>query len=163
MKFRAVIFTLAVIVCAALVFFVNSRGIDHSLVTGVAELRAAIDSADGNTLFLDLRKNSDYELSHIEGAVNVPYKDNDNGEGFLGYIKDNNIKNRDIYLYCYAGKKSAEVFNLLTGKGYRHVHSVSVGYSEYAEFAGNKTLEGTDICQPCKAKEEAEENENTNG
>jgi rhodanese-related sulfurtransferase len=80
---------------------------------------------DSNTVFLDVRKASDFNTSHIEGAVNADMDkakdgDNDNGiENMKKAISDNNLKNQDIILVCYSGKRYAQAAtNILNYLGY---------------------------------------------
>lgn len=127
---------------------------NYSIINTSQELHAVVEAPSGNKVFLDLRKPRDYEQSHITGARSVPFKDNDDGEEFKRYLAKNQLRFKDIYLYCYSGKKSAEAYNLLLSKGYKQVHAIMIGYEDYIVAEGNTYSEGAAVCEPCKEKQE---------
>lgn len=65
----------------------------------------------GNSLFLDVRRPEEYEIAHIEGAVNLP----------LNMIEDlvhNLDKSKPIIVYCKTGRRAAEAAGILAGYGF---------------------------------------------
>ncbi len=146
--------------CFSVLFIVNSCFIsctdkneqdsnEYSVISDYIELKQIIENKTANTLIIDLRKNRDYELSHITDSINVPYKDNDDGEIFYEYLDKNDIHNKAIYLICYNGYKSAEAFNYLTANKYKNIHCISFGFDEFAAEENDIYLEGTLMCDSC--------------
>lgn len=62
---------------------------------------------------LDIRKNKDYNKGHIDGAINIYWKD---------LLKEKNLKklpfNKEIIIICYVGHTSSQVLVLLKLLGY---------------------------------------------
>lgn len=72
--------------------------------------------ADGAVL-VDVRANEDYEKSHLDGAINIPFYFL---HGFaLDMIKDKKTK---IIVYCSRGKRSMQAYNDLVYLGYKNVY-----------------------------------------
>lgn len=132
---------------------------DYSVLSTSQELLAVIEDPSTDRVLLDLRKTRDYEQSHIMGARSAPFKDNDDGEAFEQYLVKNQLRFKDIYLYCYSGKKSAEAYNLLISKGYKQVHAITIGYEDYLAAEGDSYSEGEAVCEPCKEKQEGRKDE----
>jgi hydroxyacylglutathione hydrolase len=70
-----------------------------------------IDEADANSLVLDVRKASEYQEGHIEGAMNIAHT------RLLPRIDEVPIE-RKIYVHCQAGGRSAVAAALLEREGY---------------------------------------------
>ena len=83
-------------------------------------------SAEG-ALLVDLREAEDYKRSHIPGAINI----------LPDQIRDEIRKiatfRTPIYLYCYAGIRSAQAAELLKAKGYQVFNIGS-----FEEYTGEK-------------------------
>jgi len=65
----------------------------------------------GKYLLLDVRESKEYELAHIEGAINLP----------LNMIKDlvhNQDKSKPIIVYCKVGGRAAKAAGILAGYGF---------------------------------------------
>ena len=61
---------------------------------------------------IDLESKDNYQIKHINGAINIPYE-------ILLYNKDKLLdKNKAYYLYCKGGYKSRMTTNLLEAYGY---------------------------------------------
>lgn len=72
--------------------------------------------ADGAVL-VDVRSSEDYEKSHLDGAINIPFYFL---HGFaLDMIKDKKTK---IIVYCSRGKRSMQAYNDLVYLGYKNVY-----------------------------------------
>lgn len=65
---------------------------------------------------IDVRSVEEYEKSHLDGAVNLPYDDSHNI-----MRKSNPDKNQKLIVYCSQGKRSMQARNLLTYLGYKDV------------------------------------------
>lgn len=87
--------------------------------------------ATEGALLVDLREAEDYKRSHIPGAIHI----------LPGQIRDEIRKlatfRTPIYLYCYAGIRSAQAAELLKTKGYQVFNIGS-----FEEYTGEKEGEG---------------------
>ncbi len=130
---------------------------DFSIITDYSELEQIACNAqtDSSMLLIDLRDNSEYEYAHLEGSVNVPF--DDDGAWLVKYLNNNEASDKEIYLMCAAGKKSAKAFNLLLEQGYGKLHYVSFGFNEYRENKGGAYLEGAGVCDCEKNTEKGDE------
>ena len=72
--------------------------------------------ANGGKL-IDVRSPEEYNKSHLDNAVNLPYDDSHNI-----MRKSNPDKNQMLVLYCSAGKRSMQARNLLVYLGYKNVY-----------------------------------------
>ena len=84
---------------------------------------------------LDVREEYEYQDGHIKGAVNLPLRE------ILGK-KDSLPKDKDIYVYCRSGHRSADAVNFLKSLGFEKVHNVEGGFidisfNEYHKDKGN--------------------------
>ena len=84
---------------------------------------------------LDVREEHEYQDGHIKGAVNLPLRE------ILGK-KDSLPKDKDIYVYCRSGHRSADAVNFLKSLGFEKVHNVEGGFidisfNEYHKNKGN--------------------------
>jgi len=69
-------------------------------------------------LLLDVRERKEYEVSHLEGAVAAPSRQ-EALEALEGVPPD-----RPIVLYCSVGYRSSEMAGFLQKKGYRKVYNL---------------------------------------
>lgn len=68
-------------------------------------------------ILVDVRASEDFERSHLDGAINIPFYFL---HGFaLDMIKDKNTK---IIVYCSRGKRSVQAHNDLAYLGYKNVY-----------------------------------------
>ena len=84
---------------------------------------------------LDVREEYEYQEGHIKGAVNLPLRE-------ILSQKDTLPKDRDIYVYCRSGHRSADAVNFLKSLGFKKVHNVEGGFidisfNEYHKDKGN--------------------------
>jgi len=80
---------------------------------------------------VDIRDAKDYAISHIEGAINVPYREI--GEQFKNFPKD-----KTIVVYCYSGQNGGQVASLLNIAGY-NVKSLSSGWGGWLQVSEPET------------------------
>lgn len=66
-------------------------------------------------VILDVRTESEYDLSHVVGSLNIPYDEIDKDIG-LDY-------NKVVLVYCKSGNRSAIAYNKLKNLGYE-VHDL---------------------------------------
>ena len=84
---------------------------------------------------LDVREEYEYQDGHIKGAINLPLRE------ILGK-KDSLPKDKDIYVYCRSGHRSADAVNFLKSLGFEKVHNIEGGFidisfNEYHKDKGN--------------------------
>lgn len=65
-----------------------------------------------NTIMIDLRTKEEYDLYHLEGAINIPYDD-------LGKNKTRLLRDKTYILYCERGGSSLMAAKELSQEGYR--------------------------------------------
>lgn len=64
---------------------------------------------DGNYIIVDVRTSDEFNVSHIKGAINIPYDE----------IDVNKLsKEKTIFVYCRSGARSKIAFDKLTAMGY---------------------------------------------
>ena len=84
---------------------------------------------------LDVREECEYQDGHIKGAINIPLRE-------ILEKKDTLPKDKDIYVYCRSGHRSADAVNFLKSLGFEKVHNVDGGFidisfNEYHKDKGN--------------------------
>ena len=84
---------------------------------------------------LDVREDYEYQDGHIKGAVNLPLRE-------ILEKKDILPKDKDIYVYCRSGHRSADAVNFLKSLGFEKVHNIEGGFidisfNEYHKDKGN--------------------------
>mgnify|MGYP000880438281 FL=1 len=84
---------------------------------------------------LDVREEYEYQEGHIKGAVNLPLRE-------ILEKKDSLPKDKDIYVYCRSGHRSADAVNFLKSLGFEKVHNIEGGFidisfNEYHKDKGN--------------------------
>ena len=95
-----------------------------------------IESLVKNKEFLlDVREEYEYQEGHVKGAVNLPLRE-------ILSQKDTLPKDRDIYVYCRSGHRSADAVNFLKSLGFEKVHNIEGGFidisfNEYHKDKGN--------------------------
>ena len=86
---------------------------ENTDVKGFAEL-----VNDTNVVVLDVRTAEEFKDGHLEGAVNIDYKQGDFVEQAVVKLP----KERTIAVYCRSGRRSAGAAELLAKEGYRVVN-----------------------------------------
>ena len=86
-------------------------------------------------LLLDVREEYEYQDGHIKGAINLPLRE-------ILEKKDALPKDKDIYVYCRSGHRSADAVNFLKSLGFEKVHNIEGGFidisfNEYHKDKGN--------------------------
>lgn len=77
---------------------------------------------DERDIILDVRKASEYDAQHIDGAINVP----------LDYIFESKLtmqKDKTYYIHCAAGYRSMIFASILKGEGYTNLVNVAGGFA----------------------------------
>lgn len=141
----------AAILCIAIMtiytyLLISFKEVKHSVIQDIDVFNEAIQKENNNDLIIDLREQEDYEMEHIDKSINMPF--DDDGVKLLSYLKEKKLHNKNIYLLCYSGKRSAKAFNLLSDKGFKNINYITFGYEEYKESMGNNFIPETGPC-PC--------------
>ncbi|MFH0863067.1 MAG: rhodanese-like domain-containing protein [Candidatus Altiarchaeota archaeon] len=104
---------------------ISSGGVyDVSLHEG----RSIIDDNRGNPDFviLDVRTPEEYSAGHIEGAVLLDFEADD-----FKQKADGLPRQKTYIVYCRSGRRSAEAVNALSGLGFRDLHNMRGGITEW--------------------------------
>lgn len=80
-----------------------------------------------NGIILDVRTAEEVAAGKIPGSIAMDYYQND----FLAKVNDL-PKDREIYLYCAVGGRSAEAADLLIGEGFTKVYHLKGGIQAWA-------------------------------
>ena len=93
-----------------------------------ATARAALDAAD--TLFVDVREPTEYNLGRIPGAFPLP-------RGTIEVRAEALLpRDRNIVVYCGGGSRSALAADTLQTMGYDRVRSLRGGYRAWVDADG---------------------------
>ncbi len=76
---------------------------------------------------IDIREHNSYIISHIPNSINISAK------YLLVYPHKNLDKNKDYYIYCQYGEKSAKCAQQLSDLGYK-VYNIEGGYNAYIRY-----------------------------
>ncbi len=98
----------------------NSESIPYITVQELA-----LDTLD--TILLDAREKSEFEVSHLKDAIHVGYDDFDIDSVTEG-ITDKSSK---IVVYCSLGVRSEEIAEALKNEGYSNIYNLFGGIFEW--------------------------------
>lgn len=83
--------------------------------------------SDPNAVILDVRTEDEWNEGIIPGAVNIDiYK----GQGFI-YEVDQLDKNKNYYVYCKAGGRSAQACAIMNQLGFGNTYNLVGGYMQW--------------------------------
>ena len=85
---------------------------------------------------LDVRKQSEYEVRHVENAQNFP----------LSYIRENTgriTREKQYYIHCASGYRSMIAASILKSEGFHHLINVAGGFKAIVE-TGTPTVSETE-------------------
>jgi rhodanese-related sulfurtransferase len=112
----------------------NNKSLEMSLATPTDlladALPATISVSDANTRFmegaflLDVREKSEWDQSHIEGAVLIPL-------GELSARIAEIPTNQDVLIICRSGNRSAQALDLLRAAGLDRTTSIDGGITQW--------------------------------
>jgi len=75
-------------------------------------------------VFIDVRTLDEYDAGHIQGAMHIPLQD------LSAHIAEI-PHNKQVYVYCHSGRRSASAAKLLAGKGFTNIENVVGGFSAW--------------------------------
>ena len=113
-------------------------------LTALGKNQENSDDAEANNIenlvknkefLLDVREEYEYQEGHVKGAVNLPLRE-------ILSQKDSLPKDKDIYVYCRSGHRSADAVNFLKSLGFEKIHNIEGGFidisfNEYHKDKGN--------------------------
>jgi rhodanese-related sulfurtransferase len=107
---------------------------DNSYKIPEPELKKLVDSKDSNIYILDIRGSEDFVKGHIEGAVNIPFKE-------VGSSLSKLPNDKEIIVYCYTGQTGGQTTSLLNVAGF-NAKSLNGGMNNGWAKAGYPVVEG---------------------
>ena len=124
-KQTRMIVVFAVIVCAAAVYYLwmGTGGSSGYGNVDVGEARALV-AEKADLVILDVRTVSEYDGSHLEGAINIPV------EVLSGRISELN-PNDEMLVYCRTGNRSTTAVGILKENGYDRVYHMDGGITAW--------------------------------
>ena len=82
---------------------------------------------DKNAVIVDVRTEDEFNRGFIPGAKNIDiYK----GQGFIYEVEELD-KNKNYYVYCQAGMRSAKACSVMNELGFATTHNLLGGMSEW--------------------------------
>lgn len=86
-------------------------------------------------ILLDVRRVDEYELGHIEGAINIP----------IDVLRTHLLelpKDKNVFIYCEAGLRGYLAQRILLQNGFNDVHNLSGGYQLWLSVTNELKLIG---------------------
>ena len=80
-----------------------------------------------NVQLFDVRTKEEYNLGHIEGSINIDFKNQKNFNQFFGKLD----KKKPVYLYCRSGNRSKKSADILLEMGFSEVYDLKGGFIEW--------------------------------
>ncbi len=114
----------------------EGKEIDEINRIPASELKTQINP---NTFILDVRKESEFEKGHLEGAVNLPLSEISQ---WTTKIKDQD----NIVLHCQGGYRSMIAGSILNSRGIRNFKEVEGGFNAIKKDSSLPLNEGGDFC-----------------
>ncbi len=90
----------------------------------VSDVRNLVED---NAFIIDVREIDEYNLGHLNGAINIP----------LSQFRENiNLvpKDKPVYLHCRSGQRSYNTVLILNNLGYKNVYNISGGFMGISFF-----------------------------
>ncbi|MCS6823610.1 MAG: MBL fold metallo-hydrolase [Cytophagaceae bacterium] len=109
-----------------------NAGLQTDAIQRVSASAFADEMSKQKNTVIDVRKPSEYDAEHVEGAVNKP----------LAYINEwiNTLDRKEhFYLHCAGGYRSAIAASILLARGYRNFTEVQGGFNAISQTTVKKT------------------------
>ena len=95
---------------------------EYDMVISIDADEFKLDYDHDNITVVDVRKESEYEAGHVDGALNVVLQDFNTQVHKLDNLDD------DLYLHCQGGYRSMIAASLLKRKGFNSLRNVYGGW-----------------------------------
>ncbi|MEO5675217.1 MAG: MBL fold metallo-hydrolase [Chitinophagales bacterium] len=102
----------------------KNSGKGYDMVISIDAEELLLDYNFDNITLVDVRKESEFEAGHVQGAVNVVLQDFDNQLNKL-----NSASSDTLYLHCEGGYRSMIAASMLRRKGFKNLRNVYGGYN----------------------------------
>lgn len=89
-----------------------------------ADFAKAIENED--VIVLDVRTSAEIADGKIDGAMELDFYETDFADRLLSMDKD-----KDYYIYCKGGGRSAKACRLMIENGFKNVHNLDGGYTDW--------------------------------
>ena len=130
MQFKKELVFIAIILFTAYTSFgqqsaAYKKMLDTLLKHSVKEISPREVAAKNNIILLDARPANEYNVSHLQNAIRVGFKD-------FSFDKLNGLpKNSPIIVYCSVGYRSEKITEKLNAAGYTNVQNMVGGIFEW--------------------------------
>ena len=105
----------------------KNSGREYDMVISIDAEEFKLDYDHDNIMVVDMRKESEYDAGHVDGAVNVVLQEwNDQSKKLEGH-------DEDMYIYCSGGYRSMIAASLLKRNGQHNVKNIYGGFSHIAK------------------------------
>lgn len=125
-----IITIVAVLGLSGLLFI--AKGKDNKPVTPTLSIQTIQKEVANGGQLVDVRTLEEFAAGHIEGAVNIPLQDIEQGK------MPSASKSKTVYVYCRSGNRSAQAKTLLQGVGYQTI--IDLGSMANVESLGGKVI-----------------------
>jgi glyoxylase-like metal-dependent hydrolase (beta-lactamase superfamily II)/rhodanese-related sulfurtransferase len=82
---------------------------------------------DNSINVVDVRKESEYDSEHMEGALNLPLD-------FINRLMDKVDKNEEYFVHCRSGYRSLIAASIFKSRGVRNLHNIFGGFVAMKNF-----------------------------
>lgn len=131
------------------------------------ELEEKIKTRNGGTPYtlLDVRTQAEFELGHIEGAVNIPLDeirdivedcDNNGGCDLPTRFAEILHPDREIIVHCAIGLRGYLAYRILAQSGYKNVRNLVGGYKTYSVSTAPVTICSKGDCETLPGSNDTE-------
>ena len=97
---------------------INIKTAEYKAITA-AQAKQLMCSISCYTVVVDVRREDEFRLGHIKGAINIPLGQLEQQAKLL--LPDTS---QEIILYCRTGSRSFEAANILLSLGYQKVYDL---------------------------------------
>lgn len=105
-----------------------------------------VKKKDPNTVIVDVREPSEFEIVQIPGSINVPYTSHPDGfalneDDFKSTFNVNKpSKNQRLVFLCAAGRRAAGAEKVASTNGYQNTAIYSGSMNDWVENGGDKLV-----------------------
>ncbi|UJH68763.1 rhodanese-like domain-containing protein [Allomuricauda sp. SCSIO 65647] len=118
------------IVCGLLLFLgISCKSQDESAISVIDKATMKSKVIGKDVQLVDVRTPEEYQVGHIDDAVNFDIKDPLHFEEQLTGLN----KDEPVYLYCKMGGRSARAAKMLKEKGFEKIYDYAGGYTDWVK------------------------------
>lgn len=128
--FYSIIFLLLVQSCS-----IGQKTSENYYVLDLEKFEQTIE-LDSSSLLVDVRTPEEFEAGHIEGSINIDFKN----PAFTENIKVLD-KSKTLYIYCRSGNRSQQSSKIFLEYGFPKVNDLEGGYLNYQKAHSSPTIE----------------------